>query len=176
MSFDKLAHSMLLIFKITLSLLCVNTYFDICIFFMIVIFSFGGIMYMESNIGNRIKTIRKRRDMTQKQLAAAAGLAEITIQTYETGKYKPGIDSIKKLASALSVDPSEIDPDLAPLQTFDSPLDFERARIRAGSSPSNTKWGRLASIEKSLEEMNDSGQEKVAEYADDLARSGKYKK
>ena len=59
-------------------------------------------------MGAKIRILRQERNMTQKELAAASGLAEITIQGYEADKFKPKIEQINKLATALNVPPSQI--------------------------------------------------------------------
>ncbi|MCD8154520.1 MAG: helix-turn-helix domain-containing protein [Clostridiales bacterium] len=56
----------------------------------------------------KIRQLRKRKRMTQKQLAEKAGLAVTTIQQYEAGKYRPKLEACKKLAAALDVGVSEI--------------------------------------------------------------------
>lgn len=52
-------------------------------------------------IGSRIRSIRERRNMTQKQLGELAGIAEPTIRRYELGKLNPKYETIKKIAHAL---------------------------------------------------------------------------
>ena len=50
-----------------------------------------------------IKLTRKKAGLTQKQLAQKTGLSVATIQGYEQNKYYPKIDSLNKIAMALSV-------------------------------------------------------------------------
>lgn len=52
-------------------------------------------------IGERIKELRLKKNMTQKQLAAATGLSEISIRKYETDERRPKIETIRKIATAL---------------------------------------------------------------------------
>ena len=59
-------------------------------------------------IAENIKYLRKKKNMTQKQLADKAGLATITIQQYEAGKYEPKKDSLYKLRKALDCNINEI--------------------------------------------------------------------
>ena len=54
-------------------------------------------------IGDRIKKLRKEHGMTQGELAAAAGLATITIGQYELGKRTPNAQSLKKIASVFNI-------------------------------------------------------------------------
>lgn len=53
------------------------------------------------SIAENIKYLRKQKGMTQKKLAEESGLAVITIQQYEAGKYEPKKDSLDKLKTAL---------------------------------------------------------------------------
>lgn len=55
------------------------------------------------DISERIKLARKKNGLTQKDLAKKTGLSIASIQGYEQGKYKPKIEQIDKIASALGV-------------------------------------------------------------------------
>lgn len=57
----------------------------------------------EISIGDKIKRIRTEKGITQKKLAEMAGIATITIQQYEANKYKPKLEQLKKIATALDV-------------------------------------------------------------------------
>jgi len=59
-------------------------------------------------IGERIKQTRKKKGMTQKELAEKTGLSIGTVQGYEQGKYNPKRASIEKLVSALNVPVSDL--------------------------------------------------------------------
>lgn len=61
------------------------------------------------NICESIKTIRKQKGISQKQLAEQTGLSVNAIQDFEYGKYKPKIQQVQKIANALGVHPSQID-------------------------------------------------------------------
>ena len=57
------------------------------------------------NLGEKIKTARAAKNMSQKELAKASGLSERTIQHYELGTKTPrSKDSYTKIAQALDVD------------------------------------------------------------------------
>ena len=51
----------------------------------------------------QLKTIRKRKGVTQKQLAAAIGASERGIQQYELGERKPAFDVLIALADYFDV-------------------------------------------------------------------------
>lgn len=56
-------------------------------------------------VGTNIRALRKKRNMTQKQLADITGLATITIQQYERGVREPRFDNLSRIAKALDVSP-----------------------------------------------------------------------
>lgn len=56
-------------------------------------------------IGEQIKYIRKRRGLTQSQLAEVTGIHPVTIRKYETNKLQPKKEQIKRIADTLMVSP-----------------------------------------------------------------------
>lgn len=58
---------------------------------------------IRSAIGKRIKSIRLQLDMTQQELATAAGITKANVCRVEEGKYSVGIDVLDKIADALGV-------------------------------------------------------------------------
>lgn len=50
-----------------------------------------------------LKRLRERRGLTQAQLASRIGVHRVTIATWETGRYRPSIDALPRLAKALNV-------------------------------------------------------------------------
>ena len=64
--------------------------------------------YIKMNIGERIRTIRKNKGITQLRLAELAGIHPVSIRKYETGKMQPQIFQIEKIAKALKVSPTKI--------------------------------------------------------------------
>lgn len=61
-------------------------------------------------IPENIKKFRKDKNMTQKALAKKAGISIASVQGYEQGKYKPKTEQLKKIATALEVSVSDINP------------------------------------------------------------------
>lgn len=55
------------------------------------------------NIGNRIKTIRKEKNLTQKELGNLINKSEVSIRKYEANSNVP-LDVILDIAKALNVD------------------------------------------------------------------------
>ena len=133
-------------------------------------------------IGENIKTIRKRKKVTQKKLHELTGLAVITIQEYEAGKYTPRLDSILKIASALEVNPKDINPDL----NWDDYIDTERSARDVKFLENNPslqdileaiyhEYGdEITTTIQNFFLLNPDGKQKVLEYIQDLIP--KYKK
>ena len=55
-------------------------------------------------IGEKIKELRKSKNMTLEDLSKKSGLAMASLTHYETGKNVPSLLSIKKLSEALDCD------------------------------------------------------------------------
>lgn len=53
-------------------------------------------------IGERIKTLREIRKMTQVRLALELGVTQETISGYETGRIRPSYDILVKMANCLN--------------------------------------------------------------------------
>lgn len=54
-------------------------------------------------IGEMIRLARREQNLTQKDLAEKAGVAEISIRNYENGKRQPKIEQLEKISDALGV-------------------------------------------------------------------------
>jgi transcriptional regulator with XRE-family HTH domain len=61
-------------------------------------------------IGTQLRAARERALLTQEELAARAEVRPLTISRIETNKVEPRYSTIRKVAKALSVDPSELLP------------------------------------------------------------------
>jgi transcriptional regulator with XRE-family HTH domain len=61
-------------------------------------------------IGTQLRAARERALLTQEELAAKAEVQPLTISRIETNKVEPRYSTIRKVAKALSVDPSELLP------------------------------------------------------------------
>ncbi len=70
--------------------------------------SLGGATDDMASIGERLEETRKRRILTQAELADRAGVALITVTRLESSKsnVNPRADTVRRLANALDVDPA----------------------------------------------------------------------
>lgn len=60
---------------------------------------------MSTTTGDLIRKYRKQKGLTQKKLGDLCGIADSNIRKYETGRQKPKIETIEKIAEALDVHP-----------------------------------------------------------------------
>ena len=61
-------------------------------------------------ISTKIKELRRQADMTQEELAKRSGLPQSHISRLENGQHSPSHATVEKLAGALNVPISELDP------------------------------------------------------------------
>ena len=54
-------------------------------------------------IGERLKQLRKEKNVTQKAVAIHLGVAETTYQQFEYGSYRPGLPKLIALADYFNV-------------------------------------------------------------------------
>lgn len=58
--------------------------------------------------GDLVRTHRVARDLSQQQLADAAGMSEVWLRKIEKGSASPSFETIEHLAKALHVQPAEL--------------------------------------------------------------------
>lgn len=63
-----------------------------------------------------LKALRRRKFLTQKELAGLVGVSYQTVQTWEAGSAQPRLRHIPKLAEALGIDPEQLLDMLTPAQ------------------------------------------------------------
>jgi HTH-type transcriptional regulator, competence development regulator len=59
-------------------------------------------------VGDKLKEFRTRRLLTQEELAEKAGVSAATVVNVERNNQEPHFRTIRKLARALDVDPTEL--------------------------------------------------------------------
>jgi transcriptional regulator with XRE-family HTH domain len=59
-------------------------------------------------IGDRLREVRARRLLTQEELAEKSGVSPSTVANVERDHREPHFRTIRKLAKALDVDPTEL--------------------------------------------------------------------
>lgn len=124
------------------------------------------------SIADNIKQLRKQKHLTQKQLAEKSGLAVITIQEYEANKYNPKPDAIMKLCVGLDCKVIDIIDDEH--KKYYRMFDHIPSQTVTENTPSNSEY-RIR-LQTAYEQLNDLGQEKVAEHAEMIAKIPEYRK
>jgi transcriptional regulator with XRE-family HTH domain len=59
-------------------------------------------------VGERLKALRTKRLLTQEELAEKAGISAATVVNVERNNQEPHFRTIRKLAKALDIDPTEL--------------------------------------------------------------------
>ena len=59
-------------------------------------------------IGDNLKEVRTRRLLTQVQLAEKSGVNQVTIARIERNQVDPRFSTMRRLARALDIDPTEL--------------------------------------------------------------------
>ncbi|MEK1833242.1 helix-turn-helix transcriptional regulator [Priestia megaterium] len=54
------------------------------------------------NFAERLRALRKEKNMSQKELGKILGLAESTVGMYEQGKRQPDFETLKKISDFLA--------------------------------------------------------------------------
>ena len=108
------------------------------------------------SIGSRMKMRREELGMTQTQLAEKIGVTKGAIGNYETDANSPKASMMYKIFEALQCDANYLYQDDM----------FDAASVML---PENER-----EILRLYKQLNQEGKEKLADYADDLVRSGKY--
>ena len=54
-------------------------------------------------LGEKLKTYRENKKMTQVEVAEALGIKSATVSKYESGTLEPNIEALKKLAELFEV-------------------------------------------------------------------------
>ena len=108
------------------------------------------------SIGSRMKMRREELGITQTQLAEKIGVTKGAIGNYETDANSPKASMMYKIFEALQCDANYLyQDDMFDAASVMLPED-EREMLRL------------------YKQLNQEGKEKLADYADDLVRSGKY--
>ncbi|MBC8537423.1 helix-turn-helix transcriptional regulator [Christensenellaceae bacterium NSJ-63] len=75
-------------------------------------------------MGNKIKECRKKRGVSQEELAKQIGVKRAVISKYETGKISPRLDMVQKIARALGVSIDELLGDTLYIDTLENMADL----------------------------------------------------
>ena len=105
---------------------------------------------------NNIKSIREKKRISQKQLAAAIGTSQSAIAEYESGQKTPKLETLSRIAAALDT----------------SVLSLLPSEISEGSIIPSPEDRELL---EAVSDLNTAGRKKVREYAADLSKNPDYR-
>ena len=94
-----------------------------------------------SNLGRRLKAVRKRANLTQAALAERVGLTRTSIANVETGRQRILTHTLCQIALSLGVEPSEL---LPPLKDVDREPDIAETLRAQGQDDETIKWAAEA--------------------------------
>lgn len=119
-------------------------------------------------IGQKLKAIRKQKDISQKALAEQSGVGLATIQRIEYGQFTPKRVTIHKLAKAMGIDDAELDDSLNEmLQKWNEQVNTEQLskEVAVFDSLPNYDEDDLEVFRQFLS-LNPDGKQKASEYID----------
>ncbi|MBR3569947.1 MAG: helix-turn-helix transcriptional regulator [Oscillibacter sp.] len=115
-------------------------------------------------MNDRMKQAREAANLSQKQVALTLGVSAPTVSNWEAGKINPTVANLKELCHLYKVSADYL------LELQDRPsLSFAETRNQDAITTGE------ASLLQDFRELNEEGQEKILDFADDLIQSGKYK-
>lgn len=115
---------------------------------------------MSETLGEKIKYYRKLKGYSQDNLAEKTGLSKMSIRRYEAGERQPGLDALKKIATALECQVSDIDESIIVihLPKYElTPDRLEKARL-------DSEARELIEKHKSGESLTNEEQKKISDY------------
>lgn len=124
-----------------------------------------------SLIGEKIRDRRKWRDLTQQQLADAAGISVMSIRRYESGEREPTEKVVEVIAKALKVHPAELDDRFGFFIGSDVMVETEDGEYITAST--DTREGKILSRFQALNEL---GKDEAIRYTDMLLDINKFRK
>lgn len=112
------------------------------------------------SFASRLRQAREQAGLTQLELAEKLGVTKSAIGNYENGVSSPKWDVLVQIFDVLHVEPNFLYQD-----SFSPPVSDSVHLTPAQSA-----------LFSAFDQLNDEGQDKVITYAEDLNRTGYYKK
>lgn len=134
---------------------------------------------MLQSVGIQIREQRRKKKITQTELAEMVGLATITIRQYESGKREPRLRELQKIAAALDV---SINTLLGGPKTFDTWADFDAAREKILETACGDQVTILHAVDpkktvsRLMDLLNDRGQAAAVDRIQELTEIQRYRR
>ena len=94
--------------------------------------------------GSKLRTVRERKNITLKQVAAAAGISESMVSQIERNKVSPSIDTLFSIADFLGIDSDYLFSEI----NKPKPVTLIRKNTGTRLAAENCTYSRLCSIPK----------------------------
>ncbi|HEU5179989.1 MAG TPA: helix-turn-helix transcriptional regulator [Candidatus Polarisedimenticolia bacterium] len=91
-------------------------------------------------VGDRIRTLRKDRNLTQAELAASIGIQQSDLCRMENGEYKVSLESLFKILSIFQINIAEFFHEEAPPSISDKDVDFLREFQKLDAEAQREVW------------------------------------
>lgn len=136
------------------------------------------------NFGDKIKEIRKKKGISQRQLGEKMGIKQQTVAQYEKAVEQPKLATVRKLAEALNVTLSELVVDWTTFTDEELKKDWSSAKLEHISDGENTfvkaedfhNYLSEKVIAQNLKLLNRDGKLRLASYSEDLIKIPEYRR
>lgn len=118
------------------------------------------------NLGERMKKARKEKKLSQAQLGSELGVSGSMIGQYENNLRNPKLETVQRIAAALDVDVNWLMNGYTLDERRQAMIDYAKNR--------RVEVQAEKQILDGLRLLNAEGKIKIADYIDDLIKSGKY--
>lgn len=129
----------------------------------------SGIENDTSLISYLIKDARERAGMTMEDLSLESGYPVSLLEEYESGRKKPNIEELGKIANALGVS-------VYSLTDFDLATNIAALRINNDLHEYGDEYNQYARMVQAFSYLNHLGAEKAASAVEDLAKIQEYRR
>ncbi|MDE5801876.1 MAG: helix-turn-helix domain-containing protein [Lachnospiraceae bacterium] len=131
-------------------------------------------------VGEKIKELRSKKGMTQKELGEKCGFADSAIRRYELGKANPKLETIKRIANALEVPTWELlgiskqEAVLAYENDYYNKTDYETSELSPIIKDDIIHESRFNKLKNAYNMLNDSGQKEAIKRVEELTEIKRY--
>ncbi len=91
-------------------------------------------------VGDRIRTLRKDRNLTQAELAASIGIQQSDLCRMENGEYKVSLETLFKILSEFQMNIAEFFHEEAPAPISEKEVDFLREFQKLDAKSQREVW------------------------------------
>jgi transcriptional regulator with XRE-family HTH domain len=104
-------------------------------------------------VGDRIRTLRKDRNLTQSELAASIGIQQSDLCRIENGEYKVSLETLFKILSIFQMKVAEFFHEEVPPSFTDAEVDFLRDFQKLDSDSKREVWEFVRFKRSAVEEV-----------------------